>query len=342
MSEKQKEDLIEDVDLETTVDELLDETKVDEEEIKVEEETAEDPEGQGEVDKSNDAAPKAKAPKTKAGMLNAMTKHMSGMKKEDLQAMYSKVVLGEDTDTDGEAKVDFSEDIDALVGSEESLSEDFRDKAAVIFEAAVSSKVKAEVEKLEESYEERLAEEVDSVKEDIIDKLDSCMDGLVESWFEKNEEAIRYNAKAELAESFLSGMKNLFTEHYVDVPEEKLDVVEELTQEVTGLEEQVATLSAANAELSESVETLAKADAFAELAEGLTEAKKEKFAELLEGVDFTSPEEYKSKATVIKESFFGDKPQKTATDTSDEVDNEVDETISESMARYVQAIKTLK
>ena len=219
------------------------------------------------------------------------------------------------------AEYDMEEDVNALLGGEE-LSEEFRAKAKTIFEAAINSKVAAIQSSLEEQYAEKLAEEVEEAKAELAERVDSYLEYVADEWFEENTLAIENGLKTEMTESFLEGMKSLFEEHYVTVPEEKYDVlnsmVDKLDEMENKLNEQIDRNVALNRRLAES-----NADGvFASVAEGLADTQKEKLATLAENVEFESETDYREKLETLKESYFPSKtsaPKNTSENLSEEV-----------------------
>jgi len=308
------------------------------------------------VDKAGDATGKAPArkgdnsnsepmPKTKAGMINAMYGKLNAMKKMDLQAAYGKM-MGEEVELEEEevvAEADtYSEELEALVESEATLSDEFKAKTAVIFEAALKSKLSEEVERIEASYEERLAEETAAQKSELVEKVDSYLNYVVEQWMEDNKVAIQTGLRAEIAENFMSGLKNLFVESYIDVPESKVDLVDDLADQVEELEEALNKTTADAISLSEEVESLKRAAIVAEAASELADTQKEKFYSLVEGVDFDDAEQFASKVATIKESFFA----KTTVETEEEITEETDgdvvsEEVAPSMEQYLSAMRKI-
>ncbi len=224
-----------------------------------------------------------------------------------------------------EEEFDVSEDVTALLEGEE-LSEEFQEKARTIFEAALRSKVEEIKEGMvaayDEAYEERLVEEVNEIKSALTERVDSYLEYVAEEWVTENRLAIESGLKAEMSESFLSGMKSLFEEHYVSIPEEKYDVLESMVDKLdemeTKLNEQIEKNITLNSRLSESV-----ADGiFDEVAEGLALSQKEKLASLAESVEFESGEKYREKLEMLKESYFT--AQKTPKAQTENLSEEVD------------------
>ena len=201
------------------------------------------------------------------------------------------------------------DDVEAILQTEEELSEEFKEKAKVVFEAALNTKVSEIKEALEVQYEERLTEEVAEIKSALTERVDSYLEYVADEWIAENQLAVEQGLKEELSESFMSGLKNLFEEHYVTIPEEKYDVlnsmVEKLDEMEVKLNEQIEKNVSLNKRLAESV-----ADGiFDEIAEGLALSQKEKLASLAESVEFGSENEYREKLVALKESYF---PSKTA------------------------------
>jgi len=309
------------------------------------------------VDKAGDATGKAPArkgdnsnsepmPKTKAGMISAMTDKMLKMSKSEmnkLYASYSESVDMEENDELVETQVDtHSEELEALVESEATLSDEFKAKTAVIFEAALKSKLSEEVERIEASYEERLAEETAAQKSELVEKVDSYLNYVVEQWMEDNKVAIQTGLRAEIAENFMSGLKNLFVESYIDVPESKVDLVDDLADQVEELEEALNKTTADAISLSEEVEGLKRAAIVAEAASELADTQKEKFYSLVEGVDFDDAEQFASKVATIKESFFAQATVETEEEITEETESDVDtEEVSPFMEQYLSAMRKI-
>lgn len=284
-------------------------------------------------------------PKTKAGMINAMYGKLNAMKKMDLQAAYGKM-MGEEVELEEEevvAEADtHSEELAALVESEATLSDEFKAKTAVIFEAALKSKLSEEVERIEATYEEKLAEETAAQKGELVEKVDSYLNYVVEQWMEENKVAIQTGLRAEIAENFMEGLKNLFTESYIDVPESKIDLVDDLADQVEELEEALNKTTADAISLSEEVEGLKRAAIVAEAASELADTQKEKFYSLVEGVDFDDAEQFASKVATIKESFFAQATVETEEEITEETESDVDtEEVSPFMEQYLSAMRKI-
>ena len=318
------------------------------------------------VDKAGDAtgtAPKRKMaggtaadntkkdpmPKTKAGMIAAMVHNMQKMDKKAINAMY-----GQYNSTDPEAfagepiaedeakptvkvEADFKDDLKALVNEEATLSEEFKQKAEIIFETAINSKVNAEIDRLEEKYNEELAEEIESTKADLVEKVDSYLNYVVEGWMEDNKLAIQNGLRTEIAEDFMNKLKDLFTESYIEVPEGKTDMVEELADTVDDLETKLnkATDDAIN--MAEELEEFRRDAVIREASKDLADTQVEKLTKLVDNIDYEDQETFAQKVATVKESYF--KTNKvTGTEEIEEDDSPAVE-VSGSMDQYLKAIK---
>ena len=203
-------------------------------------------------------------------------------------------------------KLDMKEDVEALVAGEE-LSEEFKQKAATIFEAAVTNRVKQEVAKLDEAYEVKLNEQVEQIKEGLVEKVDGYLDYVVEQWMTQNEIALERGMKSEILENFVSGLKTLFEESYIDIPEEKFDVLGNLEEEVEGLKSKLDEQVASNVELNKQLSQYQINQIANELSEGLAQTDKEKFFALVEELEFDGVDSFQKKAQTIRESYFTNK-----------------------------------
>ena len=288
-------------------------------------------------------------PKTKAGMMNVMIAKMGGMKKDALMASYNNMMkpMSDDVDAEqfeGEAiaemdyQVDFSEDLNALVESEATLSDEFRNKASTIFEAAIKTKLAEEIDRLEEKYNEELNEEIESTKSDLVEKVDNYLNYVVEQWMEDNKVAVETGLRTEIAEKFMTSLKDLFTESYIEVPESKVDLVDELAAEVEELEEAHNTAIAKTLEIQEELEVLKRDAIIREAANGLAETQVEKLKKLAEDLDFEDEETFAQKVATVKESYFTKKVTETA-DIEEDDDGETVVETSGAMAQYLQAIQ---
>ena len=262
------------------------------------------------------------------------------------EATTDEVVSEEETTTDEvveeEETVEYSveDDINALVEGEE-LSEDFKAKAATIFEAAINSKVKGIEEQLVASYEEKLVEEVASIKEELKDRVDSYLEYVADEWIAENQLAVESGLKEEMTESFISGMKSLFEEHYVTIPEEKYDVIESMVDKLDEMEgklnEQIEKNVALNKRLAESVSDVV----FAEVTDGLAQTQKDKLAGLVDNVEFESETAYREKLNTLKESYFPTKvaQRNTAENLTEEAGStDYTSSVSPTMEAYLKTL----
>ena len=252
-----------------------------------------------------------------------------------------EVVSEEEVTTDEVvAEYDVQEDINALIAGEE-LSEEFQEKARTIFEAAINAKVAQIREQLEAQNAEKFAEEVAAAKESLAERVDSYLEYVSDEWFEENSLAVESGLKTEMTESFLAGMKGLFEEHYVTIPEDKYDVLESMVEKLddmeTKLNEQIEKNITLNGRLAESV-----ADSVLDqVSEGLASTQKEKLASLSESVEFESEEQYRGKLETLKESYFNSKKESSTAKTetlSEGVDNSGANAVSDSMAAYMRTL----
>lgn len=344
-----------------TEDQFIEDQDVETSEVEIEEAQGHDPKNAeaqsvASVDKAGEATGTAPArkgdkknsepmPKTKAGMINAMYNKMSGMKKMDLTAMYKG--MHEDIEDDQElesvfeheASYDFDADLNALVESEATLSDEFKGKAGIIFEAAVKSKIAEEVDRLEENYKAELQEEVDTFKTDMVEKVDGYLNYVVENWMEENKLAIQSGLRTEIAEGFMNRLKDLFTESYVEVPESKVDLVDDLAEQVEELETKLNESTAKQIEMTEELEQFQRYEVIREHARDLAETEVEKLIKLTQDIDYVSEETFAEKVATIKESYF---KKAVASETSadlieEEAEDEVE--VSEAMNQYLAALK---
>ena len=237
-----------------------------------------------------------------------------------------------------EIDADFSDDLNALVDDEATLSEEFKEKTAVIFEAAVKSKVATEINRLEEAYAVELEEEVSTIKADLVEKVDSYLNYVVENWMEENKLAIQTGLRAEIAEGFMNGLKDLFVENYIEVPESKVDLVDDLAEQVEELEEKLNKSTAQAMEVSEELETLKREAIIREASKDLAETQVEKLKTLAGDIDFVSEEAFTTKVATIKESYFAKATAETVTEEVEEDGDAIVET-SDTMSRYIKAIQ---
>jgi len=232
-----------------------------------------------------------------------------------------------------------AEDVDALFNGE-SLSEEFRSKATTIFEAAVNARIDSILEDIMTENETVLEEAVSAIKTDLAEQVDEYLNYVVEQWVEENQVAIETGLRAELVDDFISGLKNLFSEHYIEIPEEKVDVAEELAQRVAALEEAVTTAATEKAVIVEELNAAKKNEAIRKICEGLTEVQIGKMKSLAEGVEFTTEGEFNNKLATIRENYFPAKKVTSEVKALQETAVEEPEVaeIHGLMAHYVKAI----
>jgi hypothetical protein len=301
----------------------------------------------GASDASN--AEPSKLPGTKSGMINAMYHKMNGMSTKEMKKLMNMYhtnqykmegVQYESTDTEPAInyQADFSGDLDALISNEATLSEEFKDKASVIFEAAIKSKLSDEIDRLEEKYNEELSAEVDATKADLVEKVDNYLNYVVENWMTENQVAIQQGLRTEIAENFMTSLKDLFTESYIDVPESKVDLVDELSGTVDELEDKLNSTTAKAIEMAEQLEGFQKEAIIREASKDLADTQVEKLKKLVEDIDFETEETFAKKVSIVKESHFSKKVTESNADDIDEsYDDEVE--TSDVMAQYISAIK---
>jgi hypothetical protein len=230
--------------------------------------------------------------------------------------------------------IDVSTDVAALLEGE-NLSETFASKATTIFEAALVSKLAEHAEMLEEHYSALVAEHIEVIKGELTEKVDSFLNYVVEQWMEDNKLAIEHGLRAEIAESFISGLRGLFEEHHIEVPEEKYDIVEGMAEKLDEMEQKLNEQIEKNIEINASLGEFVKESIVAEISQGLAETQKEKLSALAEGVEFTSEEAYREKIETIKENYFPKTQVNLVSEASDPV---MEEQVPAHMAAYVNAL----
>ena len=308
------------------------------------------------VDKAGDAtgtAPKRKGdntkqdpmPKTKAALMAGMMGKLQAMTKQQLQAAYTEgfdvdevegTAIAETPELD--VNIDFSEDLNALVAEEATLSDEFKGKAETIFEAAIKSKLAEEIDRLEEKYDEELAEEVATTKAELVEKVDSYLNYVVENWMEENKLAVQSGLRTEIAEGFMNNLKDLFTESYIEVPESKVDLVDELAESVEELETALNQTTARSIEMQGELEELQREKIVREHSSDLAETQVEKLMKLAEDLDFEDWDTFSTKVVQIKESYFTKKVTYTA-DIVEDDDGSDPVNVSSAMEQYLNAIK---
>ena len=261
-------------------------------------------------------------------------KHMKAGYKKSIKA-------GHCEETDSE--IDVKDDIDALVGDAD-LSEEFKQKAATIFEAAITSKVNAEKERLQSEYDTKFEEEISKSKSELTEKVDSYLNYVVEEWMKENKLALERGIKGEIAEDFISGLKKLFEDHYIDVPDEKYDVLEDQASKIEDLEKKLNEEIEKNVEMNKVNGSYKRQEIIDEHSKDLADTAKEKFDSLVEGVEYSSEEDFAQKVKTIKESYFEQKAEKSASADIDDVaeGDESNADLSDAMAAYTNAISKTK
>ena len=354
---QESEELVDETQVESNEEVLEEKAKDEGVEIEVDGDEDEDEE---EMEESSDEesdeeepAPKMEMPKTKAGIVNAAYDMLKKAKKEDAQKIFAgmmkfaegvEVVEGEEVVAEAvEANVshiDYQEDLDVIVAEEATLSEGFREKAGIIFESALKSKVGAEVERLENEYAQNLEEEVSSLKSDLVEKVDAYLSYVVEGWMKENEVAVETGLRAEIAEDFMASLQSVFKEHYIEIPEGKVDMFDELADQVAELEEQLNKTTEDNIAIHESLQSYVRKDIVRSQSSELATTEAEKLASLVEDLDFTDASSFEMKVKTIKESYFAKDSVETVSEESDLIgsDHAPLESHSDSMARYMQAI----
>ncbi len=310
-------------------------------------------------------------PKTKNGMLKSVYEKLNSLKKDELSAKYEQLMkateLVEEDDEEAEdvekeekvtrtkaaikkedIKIDVKDDVEALVQGEDGLSEEFKQKAATIFEAAVGVKVVEEVtnriEEYQKQFKDENAEQNSNFQQELTEKVDGYLNYVVEEWMKENELAIERGIRTELVEDFMSGLKTLFTEHYIDIPEEKVDMVDDLFTKVEDLEKQLSEEIDRGVELQQELSSFKKEDVVRKVTQDLADTEAEKVTKLAEGIEYENDEQYSEKLNVLKENYFPKTEAQTSeiTEKDESIeDPEKEVVLSEQMNYYSQAIKKL-
>ena len=321
-----------------------DEKDSDDDEEEVDESSEEDEE------EDEDEVEEIAIPKTKAGVINAALEMLKKAKKNEAQQLFAKMVSQvsetsvkkEEVETESNNQVEdanWDEDLDILVAEEATLSDGFRDKAGAIFEAAYKSKVSAEIDRLESEYAQNLESEVNDLNESLVNKVDSYLNYVVENWVKENEVAIETGLRTEIAEQFMDSLQSVFKEHYIDVPEGKADLIDDLADQVAELEEQLNKTTEDNISLHEKAQSFERADVVRRQSSGLAETEAEKLASLVEDIDFDDVETFEMKVKTVKESYF-EKEVNESVDEADALVGEEEAPVANSnlMEAYTQAI----
>ena len=337
----------------------------DDEEEEDEEEVDEDAHSDDEDEDEEDEVEEIAIPKTKAGVINAALDLLKKAKKDEAQQLFQKMVkMSESEDeggmvakgskitkkmpdpktkpSDASAKMedaDWNEDLDIIVAEEATLSDGFRDKAGAIFEAAYKSKVSAEIDRLESEYAQNLESEVSDIQEGLVEKVDSYLNYVVEGWMKENELAVQQGLRTEIAEQFMESLQTVFKEHYIEVPEGKADLIDDLADQVTELEEQLNKTTEDNIQLHEKAQSFERADIVRKQSSGLAVTEAEKLASLVEDIEFDDAETFEMKVKTVKESYF-EKEIVESVDEADALVGEEESPVESSslMNAYTQAI----
>nr|BAR32999.1 scaffold prohead core protein [uncultured Mediterranean phage uvMED] len=289
-----------------------------------------------------------------AANLKSVKGFMSKVKKEEVET--EEEVVAEDQTSEEEVvteeevteeevtelpeitdEVDIDDDVNALLGGQE-LSEEFREKAKTIFEAALKSKVTELREAMESHYEAKLVEEVEGMKDELIERVDSYLEYVADEWLQENALQVERGLRTEMTETFLEGMRGLFEEHYVSIPEDKYDVVENMVDKLDEMESKLNEQIEKNITITKSLSEATADGIVSDVSEGLTTVQKEKLASLAEGVEFESEESYKEKLETLKESYFKTSPKRSDTEVLTEENAVAPVTNTNAMSAYIQAL----
>ena len=264
---------------------------------------------------------------------------------EDVAEDAADDVVAEEVEVKEESTLDVAADVAALVNGED-LTEEFKAKAATIFEAAIVNRVKAEVAKLEEEFEAKLEEAAAKNQEGLVEKVDGYLNYVVETWIAQNEIALERGMKSDILENFVSGLKDLFVESWIDVPEDKYDVLADMETQVSELQDKLDEQLAANVEMNKVIAEQARVDIIKDACNGLTDTEVEKFTGLAEELAYEDAESFATKVQTIRENYFTNKAGKSlvesfVTDTPVESLTE-EKVVDPSMKRYMNALNNVK
>jgi len=296
------------------------------------------------ADKDQGEKTPPKMPGTRLGMINAMMNQMAGMKKQDLQSMMDKMNKTNISSMKTEdVSVVNADDMKEIFGDEE-LSEEFKEKTATLFEAAVGAKVEQEKVRIQEEMEEQYEKDIAEAKTELDAKADQYLSYVAEEWMKENQVAIESGIRTEIAESFIDGLKTLFNEHYIDIPDAKVDVVDDLNKKTEDLEAKLEEQMVSNMEMSKELSEMKKIQAIAEMSDSLTLAQKEKLTALASGISYDDLDEFTTKLGVVKENYFpSQKQEEVSYDEEIATDDENTVTQDPTVSRYMDAIsRTIK
>jgi len=289
--------------------------------------------------------------KTKGDMLSAAYKMMKNMKKHNLQSNYGKMMNAMKHIKTGkmDESFDLESEIDLLTQADSNLTEDFKSKAQVIFEAAINNKVADIKESLEAQYEADLQEELGHVRETLVEKIDDYLTYVVEDWVEANAETVDAELRSEITEDFMKGLHSLFVESYIDVPESKRDLVSDLSEENVLVKESLDQAESDKEDLQEKLEELLREKIIRENSSDMTSTQVEKLVNMLEGAEFVSEEDFTEKVKTLKATFFGETEEvNESTSTSGDVEvivegqPDVDKSVPAGMANYINALSRME
>ncbi len=294
---------------------------------------------------------------TKAEMSETISKGLGKMNKAQLEKLYAAMHNNDDEEEENDMdevkkeaienrvkEIDVAEHVEALVNGEGDLSEEFKRKAATVFEAAVKSKIRAEIERLEDEYEVKLKENVQSATDEMTDKVDTYLNYVTDEWMKENELAVERGLKGEIAEDFISGLKQLFEDHYIDIPDEKYDVLEAQSEKISELESKLSETIEKSVSLKDNNAKLVREQVISEVSDDLADTEIEKFRSLIDDVDYSEEESFREKLDTLKESYFP-KTSAETTETVDDVETGTaqDIDLTPSMDAYMSAIgRTVK
>jgi len=359
-----EEEVVESIESEVSEETEEEVDEVAEAKVKKEEDEDED-----EVEESAPESPSI--PKTRAGVINAAVEMLKKASKQEAQAMFAKMQKMDESEDDGSVKkavnvvtpekdksikakpsaasakaesADWEEDLDLIVANEATLSDGFREKAGAIFEVAYNQKVGAEIDRLESEYAQNLETEVTDVQTEIVEKVDSYLNYVVEGWMKENEVAVQQGLRTEIAEEFMNSLQSVFKEHYIEVPEGKADLIDDLAEQVSELEDQLNKSTEDNIRLHDQAQSYERADVVRGQSSGLAATDAEKLAGLVEDIDFEDKDTFETKVKTVRESYF----ESESSGPVDEADALVGEDggaqvpVSDTMSAYTQAITNSK
>ena len=346
-----KEDEEEDEDLDVVAEDEEIEEEDEDVVTEAEEEDDEEDEDEDEEDDEEDleAGYEDTLPSTKKAMIELLVKGMNKLTKEQIRTAHKNILTTVESAKASKKeesaravkvkegiKVNVEDDVEALLNGEEDISEEFKKKTTTIFEAAVREKVETEVDRLEKEYEQSVAEEVNGIRDDLVEKIDSYLDYVVEEWLKDNEVAIESGIRSEVTEEFISGLKRLFEEHYIDIPEDKVDVLSDLTKENEDLKEQVNNEINKNIELKKEKDSVSASEIFNDVVDGLADTEIEKMKSLGEGIEFEDEDSYREAISTLRENYFP--KTRVAEEEVVEVEESPEDELNGPMATYYKAI----